>query len=184
MKAKDVYNIVKPEIEILIKAMRNEGRPGHVDTHGILVTSYQPFEPELTDDSSTVVAAEMMGIHTSCQVMPFGDNDSKMVCVQGDRRNIESISKCVGPISLDIVSELYDLSTEYQEVLLELIPKVINKKMTVDEASNILNTRLSKNLRQEKEVVNHYIEYRNKHCGKTNYLTTKIYIKDGKIIEV
>lgn len=185
MKATEVYNRNKDNIHVLADVMRKQGRPGHIeDPAGVIISSFQPFEHELTKDSSTVASGEIGGIHTSCQVIPIDDKDMQMICVQTAKEQVQKIKKCVEPIAGDVLSELYDISLDYEQVLLELIPKVIKKQVSVQEAHNIMNTKLAKNLREEKEVLNYYHNYRDKKCGKINQTTTKIRVKDGKVIEV
>lgn len=182
MKAKDVYNRHGKDINVITEHMRKSGRPGVVDVKGLSVHSAQPFEPGLEFLSSLTVMSEIVGLRTMCQVVPIGEKDLKLTCIETED-DTEKLRKCTSPIAEDIAKELANLAIEQETTVKELIGNTRKGQITNEEASKVMKERLKSSYRDEEEILNHYKSYRDKHCGKINKILSKVEIKGSKIIE-
>lgn len=186
MKAKDVYKKYGRDIKMLTEHMRKENKPGHMEsgTREVFVASVQPFESDLDFMSSQVVSAEFIAQHTICQVTPVRKNDLKLTCVEmDDEEQAKKIASCVKPITLDIQNELFNLATEQESTIIDLISKVRNGQLSNEQASEEMKKRLAKSYRDEEEIVKYYTHYRDSHCGKVHKTLTKIETIGNKVVE-
>lgn len=186
MRAKDVYEKYSKDIKILTEHMRKENIPGYMEseTHDVLVTSVQPFEPDLDFTSSQAVGAEFVARCTICEVTPMRKNDLKLSCVEiEDENQARKIAACVKPIALDIQKELFNIAVEQESATIDLISKVRNGQMTNEQAAEDMKRRLSKSYRDEGEILKYYTNYRDSRCGELHKTLTKIETIGNKVVE-
>ncbi len=186
MLAKDVFVKNKRDIKIINDAMRDTGRPGHIESPrgDVFISSSQPFEPEIDFTSSQIVGSEINGNRTMCQVIPVGKRDLKMSCIEIDSpRDVDKIKKCVSPIAKNVITELADLALEQENTVIDLIKGMQKGEISIANASKEYKNRLRSSLNDEEEVIRYYTDYRNKNCGKIDKTLSKIEVKGDKVIK-
>lgn len=184
MRAEEVYNKNKIKIRQMVDASRKTGERycyiihDKSNTDLILQTTdeenvkvgYETRIPKILD--------EIHGVHTRCRMIPVGNRDVKIACIERDKKDTEELRKCIIPISKNIEERLDKISNEFDEIYSMIKPTTREEKRKLTELQEMhLDKRLT-------EIEKEYNSYKEKNCKSVSKLFTGLQTEGKKIVSL